>query len=146
MGIHYKEEQYRKIIPTAFEFWSRCRNKGLTYNKKSTGPIGNQRVALTYCPANHTYHLYDINRRLVLLFRKLELTDIPKNTANTEVINENVYEWNITFNSYKEGISTVILLYDDSVQEASNEGTVWDITELREIMKKNFNYPLFLFR
>lgn len=141
MRIQYKEEQYRKIIPTALEFWSRCRNQGLT----DIGLVGNYKVAITYCPTNHTYHLYDINRKLLIVFRRLRDIDIPKNTTYKEVINNNIYEWNVSTNAYKEGISTVILIYDSHVHGLINRKTTWDITELREVMSKNFQYPIIQF-
>jgi hypothetical protein len=141
MSIQYKEEQYRKIIPAALEFWARCRNQGLT----GQGLVGNYKVAITYCPTNHTYHLYDINRKLLIVFRKLRDIDVPKNTTYKELINNNIYEWNVSTNAYKEGISTVILMYDSHVQGLVNHKTTWDITELRKIMSKNFQYPIIQF-
>ena len=144
MGIHYKPEQYKQIVPTAFEFWSHCRTKGLVYKNKLTGLIGNRRICLTYCPANDTYHLYDIDRQILILFRKLTKSNVIKQTYEHLTINGTDFEWSVSYNTYKEGTSTVILMYDAQVQDIWEE-TEWDITELRQVMLKNFIFPLIQF-
>lgn len=144
MAIHYKPEQYRQITPTAFTFWTHCRLRRLVYKNKNVGPIGHGKMCLTYCPANDTYHLYDINRRVLILFKQIKESSIIKAACEHITINGVNFEWSLSNNSYKEGTSTVILMYDGRVQDIWDE-TEWDLTELRQIMSKNFIYPLIQF-
>lgn len=145
MSIHYTEQQYRQIVPAALEFLKHCQSRGLAIQNKIIGRPGANRIAITYCPANRTYHFYDLGLSCQIHFKRLEPIDVRKATYEHVTINGYEYEWTLSNNAYKEGISTVILIYEPQV-ELINRNTIWDLTELRKVMSKEFQYPLIRFK
>lgn len=146
MSIHYSDEQYKDIVSIACTFLDYVQSKGIEINHRTKYLTArHERFALSYCPSNKTFHYYDIERNLLFMFARIDRLEDSKKDAQRLWIGTELFEWYFTRNSYKEGISTVILAYDPAVENKFLD-TTWDLSELRQLMlKTNFKYPLLYF-